>query len=190
MLRLVSSPSCRCIPRRLLKTSILKNASTVRTARRGLATTGTDNFLSTSNATYIDEMYQAWQKDPSSVHVSWDAYFKNMSNPKIPATSAFQAPPSITNFTQGTEAAPLGTAMSGSVDQNVSIHLKVQLLCRAYQVRGHLKAHIDPLGISFGSNKSNPVPPELTLDYYGFTKQDLDKEINLGRYLTKICHRW
>ncbi|CAI4391927.1 AMP_1a_G0026830.mRNA.1.CDS.1 [Saccharomyces cerevisiae] len=180
MLRFVSSQTCRYSSRGLLKTSLLKNASTVKIVGRGLATTGTDNFLSTSNATYIDEMYQAWQKDPSSVHVSWDAYFKNMSNPKIPATKAFQAPPSISNFPQGTEAAPLGTAMTGSVDENVSIHLKVQLLCRAYQVRGHLKAHIDPLGISFGSNKNNPVPPELTLDYYGFSKHDLDKEINLG----------
>ncbi|EJS43355.1 kgd1p [Saccharomyces arboricola H-6] len=180
MLRSVASQSCRYTSRTLLKTSVLKNASTLRIARRGLATTGTDNFLSTSNATYIDEMYHAWQKDPSSVHVSWDAYFKNMSNPKVSATSAFQAPPSISNFPQGTEAAPLGTATSGAVDENVSIHLKVQLLCRAYQVRGHLKAHIDPLGISFGSNKNNPVPPELTLDYYGFDKHDLDKEINLG----------
>lgn len=180
MLRFVSSQTCRYSSRGLLKTSLLKNASTVKIVGRGLATTGTDNFLSTSNATYIDEMYQAWQKDPSSVHVSWDAYFKNMSNPKIPATKAFQAPPSISNFPQGTAAAPLGTAMTGSVDENVSIHLKVQLLCRAYQVRGHLKAHIDPLGISFGSNKNNPVPPELTLDYYGFSKHDLDKEINLG----------
>ncbi|CAI4395512.1 CDG_1a_G0026220.mRNA.1.CDS.1 [Saccharomyces cerevisiae] len=180
MLRFVSSQTCRYSSRGLLKTSLLKNASTVKIVGRGLATTGTDNFLSTSNATYIDEMYQAWQKDPSSVHVSWDAYFKNMSNPKIPATKAFQAPPSISNFPQGTEAAPFGTAMTGSVDENVSIHLKVQLLCRAYQVRGHLKAHIDPLGISFGSNKNNPVPPELTLDYYGFSKHDLDKEINLG----------
>lgn len=180
MLRFVPSQTCRYSSRGLLKTSLLKNASTVKIVGRGLATTGTDNFLSTSNATYIDEMYQAWQKDPSSVHVSWDAYFKNMSNPKIPATKAFQAPPSISNFPQGTAAAPLGTAMTGSVDENVSIHLKVQLLCRAYQVRGHLKAHIDPLGISFGSNKNNPVPPELTLDYYGFSKHDLDKEINLG----------
>ena len=52
--------------------------------------------------------------------------------------------------------------------------------CRAYQVRGHLKAHIDPLGLSFGDSKDKPVPPELTLDYYGFTEKDLDREIILG----------
>ena len=33
------------------------------------------------------------------------------------------------------------------VDNDVTDHLKVQLLVRAYQVRGHHKAKIDPLGI-------------------------------------------
>lgn len=34
-----------------------------------------DNFLSGSNANYIDYMYSQWQSDPSSVHASWNAYF-------------------------------------------------------------------------------------------------------------------
>ena len=36
---------------------------------------------------------------------------------------------------------------SQGVDNDVTDHLKVQLLVRAYQVRGHHKAKIDPLGI-------------------------------------------
>ena len=34
-----------------------------------------DNFMSGANANYIDYMYSQWQKDPSSVHPSWNAYF-------------------------------------------------------------------------------------------------------------------
>jgi hypothetical protein len=34
-----------------------------------------DNFLSGSNANYIDAMHNQWLKDPSSVHASWQAYF-------------------------------------------------------------------------------------------------------------------
>ncbi|KAL3234426.1 2-oxoglutarate dehydrogenase, mitochondrial [Nakaseomyces bracarensis] len=146
--------------------------------RRGYASQ--DNFVNTTNAAYIDEMFQAWQKDPSSVHVSWDAYFKNMKNTNVPASQAFQAPPILLGSAQGTHEAPLSTLSGSNIDENVSVHLKVQLLCRAYQVRGHLKAHIDPLGISFGSNKNANIPKELTLDYYGFTERDLDREINLG----------
>ena len=34
-----------------------------------------DNFLNGSNANYIDAMFAQWQKDPTSVHASWNAYF-------------------------------------------------------------------------------------------------------------------
>lgn len=127
-------------------------------------------------------MYDAWQKDPSSVHVSWDAYFKNMGNLNIPASSAFTAPPTLIPLPTGPgvpQDLPIGGSMN-SVDQDITTHLKVQLLCRAYQVRGHQKAHIDPLQISFGDDKSKPLPRELTLEHYDFTEKDLDKEITLG----------
>ena len=41
--------------------------------------TPADNFLSGSNANYIDYMYSQWQKDPSTVHASWNAYFSGGS---------------------------------------------------------------------------------------------------------------
>jgi 2-oxoglutarate dehydrogenase E1 component len=58
--------------------------------------------------------------------------------------------------------------------------LKVQLLVRAYQVRGHQKAKIDPLGITGGSANGGQVPKELTLEHYGFSVRDMDTEIQLG----------
>lgn len=58
-------------------------------------------------------------------------------------------------------------------------HLKVQLLVRAYQARGHLKADIDPLGI-LRSDAAKDVPKELTLEHYQFTEKDLDTEYSLG----------
>lgn len=67
-----------------------------------------------------------------------------------------------------------------SGDNNgVMLHLKVQLLVRAYQVRGHQRALTDPLEISFGYS-DGPVAKELTPEYYGFTDKDLDTEITLG----------
>jgi len=155
----------------------------------------TDSFLQTSNAAYIDEMYDSWVRDPSSVHSSWNAYFKNMNNLNIPASSAFVAPPAYTlNPTAASNTSVAvgptsldyestirgATETSSNVDPKVLLHLKVQLLCRAYQVRGHQKAHIDPLGISFGDDKSKKIPVELTIEHYGFTEKDLDTEISLG----------
>ena len=120
-------------------------------------------------------MYDAWQQDPSSVHVSWQAYFKNMDN-GVPYEQAFQAPPTAVPVpTGGVPSLVPGEGLAKGTD--VSNHLKVQLLVRAYQVRGHHKAKIDPLGILDSDQK---VPTELTLEHYGFTKADMDKEYSLG----------
>lgn len=137
-------------------------------------TLATDSFLQGNNANYVDEMYNAWRQDPSSVHVSWNAYFKNIETTGS-ASLAFQAPPTIVPTPAG-GAASFNPSSSSSPD--VVAHLKVQLLVRAYQVRGHQKAKIDPLGISYGDTED--LPKELSLDYYGFTEADLDKQITLG----------
>lgn len=136
----------------------------------------TDNFLQGNNSNYVDEMYEAWRKDPTSVHTSWNAYFKNIENDNVPPSRAFTAPPTIVPHPVGGAAGFMPG--QGPMTEDVVTHLKVQLLVRAYQVRGHQKARIDPLGISFGENSY--VPKELTLEHYNFTEADLDKQITLG----------
>lgn len=58
-------------------------------------------------------------------------------------------------------------------------NVQVQLLIRAYQVRGHHKANLDPLGI-MEADLNPKVPEELKMSHYGWTEADLDKEIALG----------
>ena len=38
--------------------------------------------------TYLDEMYESWCRDPTSVHASWNAYFSG---------STYTAPPTVGN---------------------------------------------------------------------------------------------
>ncbi|KAK6377086.1 2-oxoglutarate dehydrogenase E1 component [Lithohypha guttulata] len=148
-----------------------------------------DSFLQGNTASYIDEMYMAWKEDPSSVHVSWRAYFTNMENGTMPVSRAFQPPPGLisesgsdgqyTPSTSTSTSTSPGVGMSTGTD--VGAHLKVQLLVRAYQSRGHHKAKTDPLGIrreaeEFGYTK----PKELQLSHYGFSEKDLDTEFELG----------
>ena len=52
-------------------------------------------------------------------------------------------------------------------------------MVRAYQVRGHHVADLDPLGI-LDADLADVKPPELELSQYGFTERDLGKEIALG----------
>ena len=57
--------------------------------------------------------------------------------------------------------------------------MQVQLLVRAYEVRGHHVAELDPLGI-LDADLADVKPPELELSRYGFTERDLDRDITLG----------
>ncbi|KAK9329630.1 thiamine diphosphate-binding protein [Lipomyces starkeyi] len=119
-------------------------------------------------------MYEAWKRDPSSVHISWQVYFRNMESGGVEPSQAFIPPPNIVPApTTGVPYVVSGAGLAGNAD--VINHLKIQLLVRAYQVRGHLKANLDPLGI-----RQNQIPKELTLDYYKFTEKDLDTEYSLG----------
>lgn len=125
----------------------------------------------------------AWKQDPSSVHISWQAYFRNMESGEMPMSQAFQPPPTIVPrgeaVTDLLPGASVGASQAASSD--VMKHLKVQLLVRAYQARGHNKAKTDPLGIrgeaeAFGYHR----PKELELDHYGFTDADMQQKFSLG----------
>ncbi|THH31472.1 hypothetical protein EUX98_g2722 [Antrodiella citrinella] len=146
--------------------------------QRTLATPATppspnDAFANGTNAYYAEEMYRHWRQDPASVHASWDAYFSGMDK-GLPSAKAFQPPPNLVPYPAG--GAPALHAGGGA---ELDDHLKVQLLVRAYQVRGHHVAELDPLGIMH-ADLSGDHPPELELSRYGFTERDLDKQIALG----------
>ncbi|KAI0035818.1 2-oxoglutarate dehydrogenase complex E1 component mitochondrial precursor [Vararia minispora EC-137] len=131
-----------------------------------------DIFANGTNAYYAEEMYRHWKEDPKSVHPSWDAYFSGLD--KGLGGDAFQAPPGLA--ATPVDGVPSLYPESGS---QLDDHLKVQLLVRAYQVRGHRIAELDPLGI-LDPDLTSLNPPELELSHYGFTERDLSKEITLG----------
>lgn len=135
-----------------------------------------ENFLNGTNAAYVEEMFEAWKADPASVHTSWSAFFKNLEAgaapgegwvmpPTLGTSPHFMAPPSQHSTVQQ-HVQPLAGG-----DKLLEEHLKVQLLIRAYQFRGHELADLDPLKLHPASK-----PVELELSTYGFTEADLDKE--------------
>ncbi|KAI8644778.1 oxoglutarate dehydrogenase, E1 component [Parasitella parasitica] len=169
----------------VLKTPYLRPTlafSFLQACRHYAAPSVNDGFLHGNAANYIEEMYEAWLKDPSSVHLSWQVYFKNMAN-GVPSGEAYTPPPTImpsdsARMPQLPADITLQASMSES-SKKVIEHMKIQLLVRAYQVRGHQLANLDPLHIGHASTE-NPHPPELTYQYYGFTDKDLDRKFTLG----------
>ncbi|KAE8893378.1 hypothetical protein PF003_g22715 [Phytophthora fragariae] len=77
----------------------------------------------------------------------------------------------------GHDATPVrsvGGAAASSTAQNDALGLSY--LIRAYQVRGHEAANLDPLGL-----QERPALPELDIQMYGFTEKDLDRVIAIPK---------
>ncbi|PVU84748.1 hypothetical protein BB559_005143 [Furculomyces boomerangus] len=156
-----------------------------------------ESFLSGNISPYVEEMYAAYLQDPQSVHVSWRSYFKNVDKGLSPGI-AFTSPPN--ELLSGTAINPSMNAIEDLATHERTLngrtgassthyethgfgtvidHLKVQLLVRAYEVRGHHLAKLDPLEITNAEIKDFSAK-ELQLEYYGFTESDMSKKFNLG----------
>ncbi|KAI8998092.1 thiamine diphosphate-binding protein [Gaertneriomyces semiglobifer] len=161
---LAAAPS---IPRRIISSTTTLKASAA----------ATENFVNGPSGPYVEEMYSAWLKDPKSVHLSWQVYFNNLANEG--RSPAFQAPPTIIPSAElhgyvGDAKLETGEKIPAG---EIMDHMKVQLIVRAFQIRGHHLANIDPLGINTADTGS---APELSHRHYGFTDADLDRSFYLG----------
>ncbi|KAF8304745.1 oxoglutarate dehydrogenase [Clavulina sp. PMI_390] len=137
-----------------------------------------DAFATGTNAYYAEEMYRRWRDDASSVHASWDAYFSGLEH-GLPSSQAFSPPPGLIDVPSAADGAPALHVGVGAAPKELTDHLKAQLLVRAFQVRGHHIADLDPLGIH-DADLDSQTPAELELHHYGWTEKDLDREISLG----------
>jgi 2-oxoglutarate dehydrogenase E1 component len=105
-------------------------------------------FVNGSNANYVEDMYLSWMEDPKSVHSSWASYFKQVSQ-NAPPGSAHTAPPGLENSAvYQIQGGSTGTSQDMTLE--IKKNLAVSNLIHLYQVRGHFRAKLDPLGISEG----------------------------------------
>uniref|UniRef100_A0A6I8QQ79 2-oxoglutarate dehydrogenase complex component E1 n=1 Tax=Xenopus tropicalis TaxID=8364 RepID=A0A6I8QQ79_XENTR len=139
-------------------------------------------FLSGTSSNYVEEMYYAWLENPKSVHKSWDIFFRNANAGASPG-AAYQSPPPLgSSLSTLTQAQSLVQAQP-NIDKLVEDHLAVQSLIRAYQIRGHHVAQLDPLGI-LDADLDSCVPADIVtssdkLGFYGLQESDLDKVFHL-----------
>ncbi|MCO4746216.1 MAG: 2-oxoglutarate dehydrogenase E1 component [Proteobacteria bacterium] len=127
-------------------------------------------MLTGENAAFLDQQYRSWLADPDSVSSELQEIFAGVGRPangKVPgsaprfqARSIFNAP----GHGPGVAVAAIGVAEARQA--------RVAQLINSYRVRGHMDADIDPL-----QRREKVVHPELTLEYYGLTADDLDVEV-------------
>src|SRR3954453_8340551 len=137
-------------------------------------------FLTGANAGFIAELYTRFLEDPRSVDESWRRFFSDMNDDvstlltEVRGPSwAKREPPIIGNgatSTAGIDEEALRRATTDSI--------RALQLIRAYRVRGHLEADLDPLGLDKRGHH-----PELDFRSYGFTEADLDRPIFINNLL-------
>ena len=167
------------------------------------AYSGENTFLTGVNETYIAELYARFLDDPGSVDESWAEVFGTLGDDQKAMlgdmTGASWAPrqtsvigsngsqPSLSDATAGAkepEAPPPAAyqPVRGISAEDVRAatldSIRALMLIRAYRVRGHLEADVDPLRL----NKPEPHP-ELDPKSYGFSDRDWDRPIFINYVL-------
>ncbi|CAL1568021.1 unnamed protein product [Knipowitschia caucasica] len=171
-------PSVRCVSRP--RPARLPGAPrTCESTRRLFGSVSSEPFLNATSSNYVEEMYYAWLENPKNVHKSWDIFFRN-ANAGVPPGLAYQSPLHLNGMPQGAESAPSLLGAPVNTKKLVADHLAVHTLIRAYQVRGHHIAKLDPLGISCVDFDDAPCAVGFqNVGFYGLAESDLDKVFRL-----------
>jgi len=77
--------------------------------------------------------------------------------------------------TKPAKGAPAPAAEPDAIRRAAQDSIAAMMLIRTYRVRGHLAANLDPLSLL-----ERQLPADMTPEYHGFKKADLDREIYLG----------
>jgi 2-oxoglutarate dehydrogenase E1 component len=164
------------------------------------------SFLDGGNAAYIEDLYARYQQNPSSVDESWRTLFEQMrgddrssieksakgpswKKPGWPLIANGELVAALDGNWDATEIA-VGNKIKGKaqakgvelseaeVQQATRDSVKALMMIRAFRMRGHLEAKLDPLGM-----EPEAPHPELDPASYGFTEADLDRKIFIDHVL-------
>jgi len=116
------------------------------------------------NLEFVEEIYTRFLAEPASVPADWRAYFE-----RLDGGEPFSARPQLGPTFRARNLFEAGTAPTngaGCVADMVALQDRVDQLIRAYRVRAHLVAKIDPLGLP------RPHQPELDAEFYGLSTED------------------
>ncbi|HKP94404.1 MAG TPA: 2-oxoglutarate dehydrogenase E1 component [Fibrobacteria bacterium] len=127
---------------------------------------------------FVEALYADYLKDASSVSEDWRAYFQSLAHDA--AGEGFRSRPQLgpAQASPGLFAAAASAGRNGSTDHHgergiAALQDRADQMVRAYRVRGHLFARIDPLGSPPKGNVADLEP-----GYFGLKDADLDRTVS------------
>ena len=145
------------------------------------------SFLSKANSTFIEEMYIKFIKNDPTLPESWKNYFNDLNEDIKSVAKEIEGPTwnpkkikidIKRNESENLENVENLDSNSNNLDREKTNSIKAIALIRAYRIRGHLIANLDPLGLM-----KREYLHELHPADHGFKKEDYDKKIYLDSYL-------
>ena len=163
------------------------------------------SFLYGGNAQFIENLYAKYLENPASVDQHWRQFFAGLEDEKdiakrqvegaswkrpdwppsasgelVSALDGNWAPTEKTSAAKAEAKSEAGPRPPSAVDVRKATmdSVRALMMIRAYRIRGHLAADLDPLRLKEPVNH-----PELDPASYGFTETDLDHPIFLDKVL-------
>src|SRR5512139_730206 len=162
------------------------------------------SFLYGGNAAYVEQLQSRYEANPASVDAEWRAFFESLKDDRGDVLRSAGGPswkrPNIAHASGELVAALTGDwtelektivdklkgkaqtkgveLSAADVQQATRDSIRALMLIRAYRIRGHFHAKLDPLELE-------PEKSEEELDprSYGFTEADFDRRIFLDKVL-------
>ncbi len=158
------------------------------------------SFLYGANAPYLEDMSSRYAQDPKSVDAEWQAFFADLKDGGVERKPSWQRadwPPitngDLTSALDGNwaevEAGAARKIAAKIVSRGAEIDgatvlgaardsVRALMMIRAYRIRGHFHANLDPLGLERAGDEA-----ELDPASYGFGEADYDRRIFIDHVL-------
>ena len=154
------------------------------------------SFLDGGNAAYAEQLYENYRRDPNSVDPQWQSFFAELKDDPILVEKSVQGPAWKAEIRPPARDETLA-ALDGdwsAIERVAGTKLKMEpqtaghsdaelrqatrdsvraiMMIRAYRMRGHLDADLDPLGLQAKSEHEALHPSN-----FGFTEADYTRQI-------------
>ena len=160
------------------------------------------SFLNGTNAAFVEQLHARYQQDPNSVDAEWRTFFGGLGDTREEVLNEAKGAswqradwPVIANGELVSALDGNWAVAEGPIKQKIAERkgdgaseaeiraatldsVRALMMIRAYRIRGHLDADIDPLSL-----RPKSQHPELQPESYGFGPADLDRPIFIDHVL-------
>jgi 2-oxoglutarate dehydrogenase E1 component len=138
------------------------------------------SHIAGGNATYVEDLYESYLKDPNGVPEQWRDYFDKLPLVESQYVQLEDVPHSvirdrfakISKMRVRTEATVQHDSQATEYERK---QVRVVQLISAYRQRGHQKAELDPLGLAVREHV-----PDLDLSFHELSTADYDTVFQTG----------